>query len=115
MDLSVDLHNKNSYYDALAVNQNYMTACTNDNHCYQYTYAMALMDVRKVEYAVIKMMIVYDRSTFGYIKCREFTPIAGDIPADSCLYSKAAHTIIRWYISTSDIGVVGGSGAAATV
>ena len=25
------------------------------------------------------------------------------------------HALINWYISTSDIGVVGGSGAAATV
>ena len=47
--------------------------------------------------------------------CEGFTLIAGDIPTDSCLYSKAAHTIICWNVSTSDIGVVGGSGAAATV
>ena len=31
------------------------------------------------------------------------------------IYGKAAHTIICWNIGTSDIGVVGGSGAAATV
>ena len=54
-------------------------------------------------------------ATFGYIECQGFTQIASDIPTDSCLYSKVAHTIIRWNISTSDIGVVGGSGAAATV
>jgi hypothetical protein len=82
------------------------------------------MDTRKVEHTVIKIMIVYDcvvatfyglTQCFGYVKCQGFTPIAGDILTDSCLYGKAAHIIIGWNIGTSGIGVVGGSGAAATV
>ena len=31
------------------------------------------------------------------------------------LYDKIAFIVVSWYISTSDVGVVGGSGAAATV
>ena len=37
------------------------------------------------------------------------------IPTEHSLYSKYAHTMSSRYISTSDSGVVGGSGAAATV
>ena len=43
------------------------------------------------------------------------TEIASDILTDHSLYSKATHIVTRWYISTSDSGVVGGSGTAATV
>ena len=41
--------------------------------------------------------------------------ITNDISTNYCLYGKIAFIIVGWYISTSDIGVVGGSGAAATV
>ena len=41
--------------------------------------------------------------------------IADDSSTDICLYPKVTHIVISWYISTSDSGVVGGSGAAATV
>ena len=41
--------------------------------------------------------------------------IASDISTNHCLYGKIAIIIVSWYISTSDIGVVGSSGAAATV
>ena len=41
--------------------------------------------------------------------------IASDISTNHCLYGKIAFTIVSWYISTSGSGVVGGSGAAATV
>ena len=41
--------------------------------------------------------------------------IASDIPTNDSLYGKIAFFVVSWYISTSDIGVVGGSGAAATV
>ena len=41
--------------------------------------------------------------------------IASDISTNYRLYSKTAFIVSSWYISTSDIGVVGGSGAAATV
>ena len=41
--------------------------------------------------------------------------ITSDSFTEYSLYSKIAVTAIGWYISTSDIGVVGGSGAAATV
>ena len=44
-----------------------------------------------------------------------FAEIAGDISTDHSLYSKCAHTGVSLYISASDSGVVGGSGAAATV
>ena len=43
------------------------------------------------------------------------TRITSDISTDHSLYSKLTHATISWYISTSDSGVVGGSGAAATV
>ena len=41
--------------------------------------------------------------------------IASDISTNHSLYCKIAFFVVSWYISTSDIGVVGGSGAAATV
>ena len=41
--------------------------------------------------------------------------VAGDISKNHSLHGKGALTTISWYVSTSDIGVVGGSGAAATV
>ena len=40
---------------------------------------------------------------------------AGDISARDSLYGKGTCTAISRYVSTSDSGVVGGSGAAATV
>jgi hypothetical protein len=43
------------------------------------------------------------------------TKISSNAPTDYRSYSKYTHTSIRWHVSTSDIGVVGGSGAAATV
>ena len=41
--------------------------------------------------------------------------ISSDIATNHCLYGKIAFFVVSWYISASDIGVVGGSGAAATV
>ena len=41
--------------------------------------------------------------------------IARDISANHSLYGKIAFIVVSWYISASDIGVVGRSGAAATV
>ena len=43
------------------------------------------------------------------------TNIASNTPTDHCLYSKFTCMAISWHISASDIGVVGGSGAYATV
>ena len=43
------------------------------------------------------------------------TCITSDIPTDHSLHGKDTLTTIGWYVNTSDIGVVGGSGAAATV
>ena len=42
------------------------------------------------------------------------THIASDIPTDHSLNGKCTRATISWYISTSNSGVVGGSGAAAT-
>ena len=47
--------------------------------------------------------------------CVRIAEIASDISTNHSLYGKIAFIVISWYISTSDIGVVGGSGAAATV
>ena len=43
------------------------------------------------------------------------TFVTNKTPTEHSLYSKCAHTVFSWYISASNIGVVGGSGAAATV
>ena len=43
------------------------------------------------------------------------TNISNNAVTYNGLHSKCAHTIVSRYISTSDSGVVGGSGAAATV
>ena len=41
------------------------------------------------------------------------TPVASDISTDHSLNSKCTHATINWYISTSNSGVVGGSGACS--
>ena len=41
--------------------------------------------------------------------------IASDISTNHCLYGKIAFIAVSWYISTSDSGMVGGSGAATTI
>ena len=41
--------------------------------------------------------------------------ITSDSFTEYSLYSKVALAVICWHISASDIGIVGGSGAAATV
>ena len=43
------------------------------------------------------------------------TNISNNAPTYNGLHIKCAHTIVSRYISTSDSGVVGGSGTAATV
>ena len=41
--------------------------------------------------------------------------ISSDVSTNHSLYRKIAFIVFCWYMCTSDIGVVGGSGAAATV
>ena len=41
--------------------------------------------------------------------------IASDISTNHSLYGKIAFLVVSWYVRASDIGVIGGSGAAATV
>ena len=41
--------------------------------------------------------------------------IASDISTNHSLYGKIAFLVVSWHVSTSDIGMVGGSGAAASV
>jgi hypothetical protein len=57
----------------------------------------------------------YDDFSFCSSYNNWVTFITHETPTEHSLYSKYAHTVFSWYISTSGIGVVGGSGAAATV
>ena len=47
--------------------------------------------------------------------CNWVTFVTNKSPTEHSLYSKRTHTVFSWHISTSDIGVTGVSGAAATV
>ena len=69
---------------------------------------MALINTRDVATEHTRYRAYRLRYCISYIKHQGFTPIASDIPTDSCLYGKAAHTIICWNIDASDNGVVGG-------
>ena len=53
-------------------------------------------------------------NTFQY-SLNALTKISSNVFTDGRLYRKITHTSVSRYIGTSDSGVVGGSGAAATV
>ena len=72
-------------------------------------------------YIVCTVLIIYVMKQIEnvsiYVYSDGVTSVSCDFPACICnnLYSKCALAAIRGYFGTSDSGVVGGSGAAATV
>lgn len=69
--------------------------------------SMQVVSISYTTKIILTLVIFQNHTDFGSLSCI--------VSTDYCLYSKCACTTTSWCVSTSDIGVVGDSGAAATV